>query len=281
MKKKIPVTVLSWFLGAGKTTVLNYILKHRHGKKIAVIVNDMSEVNVDANDIKREISFSHTEEKLVEMSNGCICCTLREDLLIEVKKLCEEGLYDALIIESTWISEPVPIAQTFSYVDEETWIDLWKRAVLDTMVTVVDAYNFMKDWWGDEDLVDRDMALWEEDERTIVNLLTDQVEFCNILIVNKIDEIDEKQKSTLRKVLKWLQPTALHIETNHGIVPIDSIVNTWLFNFDDASWSAWWIKELQDGGHEHHTLVFQVYGVHDHHLVILLSIMQIRMHHQN
>ncbi len=145
-KKKIPVTVLSGFLGAGKTTILNNILKNRDGLKVAVIVNDMSEVNIDAKDVAREVTLSRTDETLVEMSNGCICCTLREDLLHEVKKICQNGQYDALIIESTGIGEPVPVAQTFSYIDEETGIDLSQWAQLDTMVTVVDAYNFMKDW---------------------------------------------------------------------------------------------------------------------------------------
>ncbi len=261
MHKKIPVTVLSWFLGAGKTTVLNNILKQRHGKKVAVIVNDMSEVNIDAKDVQREISFSKTEEKLVEMSNGCICCTLREDLLQEVRALCENGSYDALLIESTWIAEPVPIAQTFSYKDEESGIDLWQRAQLDTMVTVVDAYNFMKDRWGDEDLSDRNMGMSDTDERTIVDLLTDQVEFCDVLIVNKIDMISDDQKQTLRKVLKWLQPTATYIETNNGVIDIADIVQTGKFSYEKASQSAWWIAELQAGWHEEHTPETEEYGV--------------------
>ena len=259
--KKIPVTVLSGFLGAGKTTILNNILKNRDWLKVAVIVNDMSEVNIDAKDVAREVSLSRTDETLVEMSNGCICCTLREDLLKEVQRLCENGSYDALIIESTGIGEPVPVAQTFSYIDEETGIDLSQWATLDTMVTVVDAYNFMKDWRGDDDLKDRDMWLWDDDERTIVNLLTDQVEFCDVLIVNKIDMLDEAQKTTLRKVLKWLQPTAKYIETNNGLVDIKDIVHTGLFDFDTASQSAWWMQELQNGWHHAHTPETEEYGI--------------------
>lgn len=258
---KIPVTVLSGFLGAGKTTILNNILKNRDGLKVAVIVNDMSEVNIDAKDVAREVTLSRTDETLVEMSNGCICCTLREDLLHEVKKLCQNGQYDALIIESTWIGEPVPVAQTFSYIDEETGIDLSQWAKLDTMVTVVDAYNFMKDWWWDDDLKDRDMWLWDDDERTIVNLLTDQVEFCDVLIVNKIDMLDDAQKTTLRKVLKWLQPTAKYIETNQWVIAPSDIINTGLFDFDTASQSAWWIQELQHWGHHTHTPETEEYGI--------------------
>lgn len=170
--------------------------------KVAVIVNDMSEVNIDAQQVSREVVFSHTDEKLVEMSNGCICCTLREDLLHEVQKLCEQGTYDALIIESTGIGEPLPVAQTFSYVDGESGIDLSQRARLDTMVTVVDALNFMKDWGSDESLSERNMGMNEEDERSIVDLLTDQIEFCNVLVVNKIDMISDEKKVALRKILK-------------------------------------------------------------------------------
>lgn len=259
--KKIPVTVLSWFLGAWKTTLLNNILKNRAGLKVAVIVNDMSELNVDAHLVKNEISFSRTEEKLVEMSNGCICCTLREDLLKEVMKLCENGSYDALIIESSGISEPVPVAQTFTYIDEETGIDLSKFAQLDTMVTVVDAVSFLKDFKSPDNLTDRNMGLNEEDARPIVNLLVDQIEFCDVLIVNKISEISETEKITLRKILKWLQPIAKVIETNFSRIDLKEIIHTGLFDYQKAENSAGWIKELEQGGHKNHTSEKDEYGI--------------------
>lgn len=187
MQKRIPVTVLSGFLSAGKTTLLNHVLHNKDNLKVAVIVNDMSEVNIDAQLVKNENTLSRTEEKLVEMSNGCICCTLRDDLLVEVERLAKEKRFDYLLIEGTGIAEPVPIAQSFSYIDEESGIDLSRFSYIDTMVTVVDCLNFFKDFGSNELLMDRELTDIDGDYRTIVNLLTDQVEFANVIILNKTD----------------------------------------------------------------------------------------------
>ena len=246
MSKRVPVTVLSGYLGAGKTTLMNHILNNREGKKVAVIVNDMSEINIDADLIQKESALSRTEETLVEMTNGCICCTLREDLLKEVNKLAEAGKFDYILIESTGISEPVPVAQTFTYVDEESNINLSEKTRLDCMVTVVDALNFLKDYVTAEKLSDRDQSLGDDDERTIVDLLVDQVEFCDVLILNKCDLVDEKQRNEVRAVLKKLQPTAKMIETTKGQIDLAEILNTELFDFQKASRSAGWIKELEN-----------------------------------
>ena len=257
LSERLPVTVLSGFLGAGKTSLLNNALNNREGMRVAVIVNDMSEVNIDAALVEHGgAELSRTEEKLVEMSNGCICCTLRDDLLAEVSRLAQERRFDYLLIESTGISEPIPVAQTFTF-EDENGVSLSQVSRLDTMVTVVDAASFLRDYNAAEALQDRGESLGEEDHRTVTDLLIDQIEFADVIVLNKLDLVSNDQALEVEAIVKALNPGAKILMATRGQVPLECVLDTGLFDYEKAESSAGWMRELQG----EHTPETEEYGI--------------------
>lgn len=257
MDARLPVTVLSGFLGAGKTSLLNHVLTNREGRRVAVIVNDMSDVNIDAALVERGgVELSRTDEKLVEMSNGCICCTLRDDLLAEVSRIAKENRFDYLLIESTGISEPVPVAQTFTF-EDANGTNLSRVARLDTMVTVVDAASFHKDYAAADALASRGASLGDEDHRTVTDLLIDQIEFADVIVLNKVDLAGNELARETEAILRALNPGAQIVPATRGQVPLERVLHTGLFDFEKASRSAGWIRELE-GEHTPETLAYGI-----------------------